>query len=160
MKCSAKKFNFTFVLVLFGSLGFVFLLKVILWIFLNEYPLLHEERWDCETSQSEWVMQLKWSEHLRLLSFYPPEQESGDTQGAGSSQRTELGRLPAGCPRIVETLQSVVTPNVELFSGIFGQVSGQEKHYFINKLRKGVWIATAERLHKSRGPAYFPSWRT
>lgn len=74
-----KKIYFTFVLVLFGSLGFVFLLKVILWIFLNEYPLLHKERLDCETSQSEWVMQLKWSEHLRLLSIYPPEQESGDT---------------------------------------------------------------------------------
>lgn len=78
----------------------------------------------------------------------------------GTPRGAELGRLPAGCPRVVETLQSVVTPDVELFSGIFGQVSGQQKHYFINKLRKGVWIATAERLHKAHAPVYFPSWRT
>lgn len=73
----------------------------------------------------------------------------------GIPRGAELGRLP-----VVETLQSVVTPHVELFSGIFRQVCGQQKHYFIIKLRKGVWIATAERLHKARAPVYFPSWRT
>lgn len=94
MKCSAKKF--TFVLVLIGNPGLVFLLKIILWIFLNWYPLLHKEKLDCETSQSGWVMQLKWSRHLRLLSFYPPEQESGDrVRGA---PRGAVVRIPEGCP--------------------------------------------------------------
>lgn len=109
---------------------------------------------------SEWVghaAEMVWApEAFILLSSWRGEWWH---LGFGEPPEEQLCGPTGGCPRIVGTLQSAVTPNVELFSGIFSQVSGQWKHYFINKLRKGVWIATVERLHKECAPVYSPFWR-
>lgn len=55
---------------------------------------------------------------------------------------------------VVETLQSAVTPNVELYSGVSSEVSGQQKLFHQQIEESGVWIATAEQLRHECAPAY------
>lgn len=55
---------------------------------------------------------------------------------------------------MVETLQSAVTPNVELYSGVSSEVSGQQQLFYQQIEESGVWIATAEQLRHKCAPVY------